>query len=105
MIAYEYPITDHLGPGPSVAFSLRDDKSCLVESKSNGKTGFYFVKVIPPDDEPKPKNSCLQCFPLLFTKLGLPGLLPTSALANYKSKNLSNVSPSYVVENQINEAR
>ena len=66
MIAYEYPITDHLGPGPSVAFSLRDDKSCLVESKSNGKTGFYFVKVIPPDDEPKPKNSCLQCFPLLF---------------------------------------
>ena len=64
MIAYKYPITDHLGPGPLVASKLRDDTSCLVNSSSNGKTGFYFIKVIPPNDEPDPKGSSLHIFPL-----------------------------------------
>ena len=63
MIAYKYPITDHLGPGPLVASKLRDDTSCLVNSSSNGKTGFYFIKVIPPNDEPGPKGSSLHIFP------------------------------------------
>ena len=66
MIAYKYPITDHLGPGPSVASILRDDASCLVKSKSNGKTGFYFIKVTPPVDEPDPKGSCLNIVPSPF---------------------------------------
>ena len=66
MIAYEYPITDHLGPGPSVASILRHDASCLVKSQSNGRTGFYFIKVNPPDDEPDPKGSCFNVVPSPF---------------------------------------
>ena len=63
MIAYKYPITDHLSHGPSVAYKLRDDTSCLVNVSLSGKTGFYFVKVTSPDDEPDLKGSSLRIFP------------------------------------------